>query len=717
VPPTKEQSSVSGVRNLETMRLSTFVISFAASILWKAFGSVDGGLSKEATQNLILHDFNEEVTLREGNVVLPPHEFKEWLGTHLVLEFTEIQHTKVLKNASQTEAMLVEAARLAELTVINSYSYKFEGEGSGVTAFVLLAESHIALHSWPEHSFASIDIFTCSAAWKAKVAAGYLQDKLEAAVFVPASLPRGVPAKTAFLQDMRFPSATVQDIEYRKIWSDLDEFEQKKAPSLDEKWASELTDADLDTLFSGMDDVQWETLEKRKTEWQELEIMRSKETDDVCLVIDGTIQICESYNSYYSEVYVHLPVAFLHQYKTALIIGGGDALALREVLKYKSIERVVQLELDIEVPRICERYLGINAHLPENPNADKRVEWIFGDAAKTIKQLVSNGERFDVVMLDISETDPSGTVSTVDFFRSVSGALHPWGIFVKNEDYQEPTAQLFNEYLEVSYPVPMITNQVFVLGSNLTSLLFPNFRLLKENNVKASFLATAPAAATQQLQSMIRRYSKKLDYDGVATDAFIDKKNRAPWYEPAPTDNDEQCSAQRRGPRLSEEEVENRKETLPCFLEAQYDPDQLPQSEWRTDCTVKPSGKRMRITFINKSPQPVALSWVEPDSNEEVTVVEKLMPGKGQRINTFIGHEFKVQDSDSHQANIASFEIFAQLLTHRFISFGGLHDGIAAARSWKHSLQKPREHLPPRPSFASDAEEAAKQEENQNQAE
>ncbi|MBB76108.1 MAG: adenosylmethionine decarboxylase [Planctomycetaceae bacterium] len=56
---------------------------------------------------------------------------------------------------------LLEALRKADFNVLSHCSHKFPGEESGVTALVLLSESHAAIHTYPEHEYAAIDVFSC----------------------------------------------------------------------------------------------------------------------------------------------------------------------------------------------------------------------------------------------------------------------------------------------------------------------------------------------------------------------------------------------------------------------------------------------------------------------------------------------------------------------------------------------------------------------------
>ncbi len=95
------------------------------------------------------------------------------LGRHLIVDawFDDIS----LIDDEGIEKKLKDAAGVAGLTVLGSGTHKFEPQG--VTSFVLLSESHISIHTWPEHKCATLDIFSCGGdPW---VALHYLKDKLE----------------------------------------------------------------------------------------------------------------------------------------------------------------------------------------------------------------------------------------------------------------------------------------------------------------------------------------------------------------------------------------------------------------------------------------------------------------------------------------------------------------------------------------------------------
>jgi len=76
-------------------------------------------------------------------------------GIHLVAEFW---YGKIVEDKKELKRILTEAVKKANGTPLKTIIHKFEPQG--ITGVVLLAESHIALHSWPEYNYLAIDIFT-----------------------------------------------------------------------------------------------------------------------------------------------------------------------------------------------------------------------------------------------------------------------------------------------------------------------------------------------------------------------------------------------------------------------------------------------------------------------------------------------------------------------------------------------------------------------------
>ena len=83
-------------------------------------------------------------------------------GTHLLADLRGADPA-LLADAAAIEAMLRAAALAAGARILHGHFHTF-GAGGGVTGVLLLAESHISIHTWPEERFGAVDIFMCGAA-------------------------------------------------------------------------------------------------------------------------------------------------------------------------------------------------------------------------------------------------------------------------------------------------------------------------------------------------------------------------------------------------------------------------------------------------------------------------------------------------------------------------------------------------------------------------
>jgi S-adenosylmethionine decarboxylase proenzyme len=97
-------------------------------------------------------------------------------GLHIIVEFYGCTFSK-LNDISFIKNTLIKAAHAAHCTVLHSYFHPFQPQG--VTGFISLAESHISIHTWPEHGYAAIDIFACGEKAEPMLALFVLQDMLK----------------------------------------------------------------------------------------------------------------------------------------------------------------------------------------------------------------------------------------------------------------------------------------------------------------------------------------------------------------------------------------------------------------------------------------------------------------------------------------------------------------------------------------------------------
>ena len=79
-------------------------------------------------------------------------------SSHLVVEYNECNTSK-LNDKQYLENFLTQAAIAGKFTVLKTAFHQFEPQG--VTGVLLLSESHMSIHTWPEHGYAAVDLFTC----------------------------------------------------------------------------------------------------------------------------------------------------------------------------------------------------------------------------------------------------------------------------------------------------------------------------------------------------------------------------------------------------------------------------------------------------------------------------------------------------------------------------------------------------------------------------
>ena len=97
------------------------------------------------------------------------------LGRHLLLELKDCDR-ELLDDLSFIRSAILGAAEEAGATIVGESFHKFQP--MGVTGLVAIAESHICIHTWPEHGYAAADVFTCGEGFDPRKAAEILIDKL-----------------------------------------------------------------------------------------------------------------------------------------------------------------------------------------------------------------------------------------------------------------------------------------------------------------------------------------------------------------------------------------------------------------------------------------------------------------------------------------------------------------------------------------------------------
>ena len=135
----------------------------------------------------------------------------------------------------------------------------------------------------------------------------------------------------------------------------------------------------------------------KQTAYQKMVV--TKHRDDLRLFLDGNIQFSSLDEYRYHEALVHPAMSLAAQQENVLILGGGDGMAARELLKYDQVKRIVLVDLDPEVVAFC-RENPLVKQLNGNALRHDKVEVINGDA---YKYLETSQERFDVIIVDLPD--------------------------------------------------------------------------------------------------------------------------------------------------------------------------------------------------------------------------------------------------------------------------------------------------------------------------
>ena len=158
------------------------------------------------------------------------------------------------------------------------------------------------------------------------------------------------------------------------------------------------------------------------TKYQHIVLTESQPNDRLRLYLNGHLQFSSADEAIYHELLVHPPMVLAKQRKRVLILGGGDGLALREVLKYPDVEKVVLVDIDpaiIKLAREHPKLLKINEGALTDARVETRLAEGLGDGEQTT---ITRSSKRDPLVDDSEYEIADVTVITVDadlFLRNV----------------------------------------------------------------------------------------------------------------------------------------------------------------------------------------------------------------------------------------------------------------------------------------------------------
>ena len=143
-----------------------------------------------------------------------------------------------------------------------------------------------------------------------------------------------------------------------------------------------------------------------------------------CLFLDGWLQLAEADEYIYHE-HLTLPALLAHpRPQRVLVLGGGDGLAVREVLRHREVRQVTLVDIDAQVVAACREHLG---DLQRGALDDPRVRVIIDDARRYLRR---TDERFDVALIDLVDFTPESLALYTEVLDGLPRVLAPEGIVV-----------------------------------------------------------------------------------------------------------------------------------------------------------------------------------------------------------------------------------------------------------------------------------------------
>lgn len=364
-------------------------------------------------------------------------------GHHWMLDLFDCRcPTLMLEQAEALRQPSVDACVDAGMTVLSSTFHQFAP--TGVTGVVLLSESHLALHTWPEYGFVSFDVYVCNYTEENKGKGEQLVNRL----------------LELFRPDSYLNNATERG-------------QRKREP----------TDYFMEALTP--DFGYWikasSVLAPTQSSFQTLEILHAPIFGHI-LRLDGAFQYSDRDECCYHEPLVHMAIAHHADPCKVLMIGGGDGGAARQALKWPRVKRVTHVELDQEVVNAARRYLNqestsdISTQRAYAIHLDPRYQLAIANGFDYLETLaidigLGRAEPCEVLILDLTdEGGPSKPLYTQAFFQHCRGVLSETGLMTLHlaapwfqpERCQTLLSQLRSVFAQVvpfSAPVPMSGGQ------------------------------------------------------------------------------------------------------------------------------------------------------------------------------------------------------------------------------------------------------------------
>ncbi len=417
------------------------------------------------------------------------------LGNHILVEFMNCE-PHIMNDVAAIERDMVGAAQKAGATVINSTFHHFSPYG--VSGVVVIQESHLAIHTWPEYGYAAVDLFTCGEmnAW---ISFDHLKECFGAKSYSALEMKRGsvnLLTRNDFdISTMRQKAAEWRNPEFftRNVWfTDKDD------------------DQALSLRFTG--DVFYDV----QSPFQRVRILESYKYGKM-LALDDMVMTTEKDEFHYHEMISHPALFSLNNPKNVLVIGGGDGGTIREILRHDSIESVTMVEIDGHVIEACKEFLPTIALSFNHP----KLKLIVDDGIAFIKN--AQAKSYDLIIVDGSDpVGPAEGLFSVEFYTNCYNALDDNGILVaqgESPKFNEKAFAELNKTLQQIFGKNNAPVSLFFVPTYPTGMW--SFQYGLKGNVDVRKLQDATRVASFVESQGLRYYNEDIHEATFATPNFV----------------------------------------------------------------------------------------------------------------------------------------------------------------------------------------------------
>lgn len=340
---------------------------------------------------------------------------KQALGKHILVEFYNCP-CEILNDVVRIEKCMLRAAKEAEATIINSAFHHFSP--FGVSGVVVIQESHLAIHTWPEFGYVALDIFTCGESVDPWIAYDVLIKDLQAEHGSAMQISRG----------------QLQLLSKQNNVPNQQEILEERSKHVRNIWFTERGE-NMSVSFRHSGDVVF----REKSPYQKVEVYDTYAYGKM-LTIDGLVMCTEKDEHGYHEMITHVPMLTHPNPKNVLVIGGGDGGTIREITRYQDIEKVTLVEIDQVVIDAAKKHLPTISGAFDHPKLELHV----ADGIEFVRSAQKG--TYDIIIVDSSEPcGPSEGLFTEDFYRNAYNALCDDGILVTQSESPRFNTTVFCE--------------------------------------------------------------------------------------------------------------------------------------------------------------------------------------------------------------------------------------------------------------------------------